>query len=176
MKGIAYLLDKLFFAVVLLVGIQVPNFVTQYQKILGAHYQEAAQQLNKYQQVANQFYAGNIDKLLAAHQNNAIPAIRGETKIIAELIQRSDYLQQQLKALRDQPLLSQLQYLLQNVDTDFAKEVLTNYVITLPLNSEAIIFGLSLALVCSITVTALLAGISTIFYPKKKRTVRFDRS
>lgn len=147
-------------------GIQLPNFIQQYQQSLTAHYQESNRQLQKYQEIADQFYAGNIERLLSAHKQNTMAAIRAEADIISELIVRSNYLQQQLNALQQKPLLDSLIHLTQYIDPEITDEVLQNYTLSFPLNSQAILIGLTLALIGSFTIHILLALLGALFHQK----------
>jgi len=151
-RSLKSLLDKLFFAGVLLLGIQVPNFVLQYQQSMSAHYQEVSHQLLQYQAIADRFYAGDMEQLLHTHQQNSVAAIRAEAKIIADLMERYVYLQAQLDGLQNKDLLDKLGNLSGQLDADIAKEVLNHYILAFPLDLQAIYIGVVLALVASVTV------------------------
>ncbi|MCK5121431.1 MAG: DUF2937 family protein, partial [Methylococcales bacterium] len=49
---------------------------------------------------------------------------------------------------------------------DIADEVLKNYSLSLPLNSEAIIIGLALAFACSVAIQIMLATLLSLFRAK----------
>lgn len=164
-------LDKLFFAGFLLLGIQLPNFLIQYQQNLDAHYHESASQLQKYQRIADLFYAGNLQALLIAHEDNPLAAIKAEAAIISDLMQRKTYLQEELSALQNKSLLVQSAHLLKHLDFDITDEVLDNYSLNVPLNSEAIIIGMVLAFVASMLVHILLASVLFLFRSKSPSKV-----
>jgi len=169
-QSLKNLLDKLFFAGCLLLGIQVPNFIIQYQQNITAHYQEAVSQLQQYQFIADRFYAGNMQELLLGHRTNAVAAIRAEAQIIADLIQRNEYLQQEVSALQDRGLVQQLLHLAEHLDVKLANEVLLNYSISVPLNSDAIVVGLVLAFLASIVVHLLFAALLLLFRSKEPKS------
>lgn len=155
-RSLTKLLDKLLFAFALLTGAQAPGFMLQYQQTLGAHFQEARQQLDKYQQIADHFYAGDIAHLLQAHQFNSVAAIRAEANLIDELMQRTDYLQQQLNALSNQALIGQILHVIQNPDIEIINETLNHYTLIVPLTGDALIAGLCLAMVINVALYLLL--------------------
>jgi len=167
-QGLKNFLDKLFFAGVLLLGLQLPSFVTQYQQNIDAHYHESASQLQKYQVIADLFYGGDLTKLVLGHEDNAIAAIKAEAKLIRQLMQRNEYLQQELNALDNQPLLEQSVHLLKHLDADITHEVLDNYSMSVPLSLDAIVMGLVLAFVCSIAVHILLAVLVFLALPRSR--------
>jgi DUF2937 family protein len=169
------LLDKLLFACLLLLGIQVPNFMIQYKQFITAHYQEARQQLNQYQIIADRYYAGDIAELLQAHRENPVVAIRAEADIIESLIQRSNYLYREISALENRTVSEQLLHLVRNFDTEISSEVLIHYSVTLPLNTEAIIVGLTLAFMISIALQLILTILMLLLRPKRQNSL-FYRS
>jgi len=168
-QSLKNLLDKLFFAGCLLLGVQIPNFIIQYQQNISAHYQEAFRQLQQYQFIADRFYAGNMQELLLGHRTNAVAAIREEAQLIADLMQRNDYLQQQLSALQDRSLVQQLLHLAEHLDVKLANEVLLNYSISVPLSSDAIVVGLVLAFLGSIALHLLFAALLFLFSSKEPK-------
>jgi len=151
-RSLMALFDKLLFAGVLLLGIQLPNFVLQYQQSVNAHYQEVSDQLLQYQIIADRFYAGDMAQLLHVHQQNAVAAIRAEAKIISGLMNRYAYLQEQLDGLQNKNLLDKVGGLSRRLDTDIAEEVLNHYILAFPLDLQAIYMGVVLALVVSMVV------------------------
>lgn len=174
-RSLSQLLDKIFFAALLLLGMQIPNFVMQYQQTIAAHFQEAQQQLEQYQTIADRFYRGDLEKLLAVHQSNYVEAISAEAGILERLIQRNAYLRQQLKALSDKQLHQQLLHLLKQPDLAIAEEVYQSYRLTVPLNSEALITGLVLALALNIAVHITLALAMHFFIPTGNKRSHSDR-
>ncbi|MCF7972022.1 MAG: DUF2937 family protein [Methylococcaceae bacterium] len=169
-QSLKNLLDKLFFAGCLLLGIQIPNFIIQYQQNISAHYQESVSQLQQYQFIADRFYAGDMHELLLAHRMNTVAAIRAEAQVIADLIQRNEYLQQELSALQDRSLVQQLLHLTKHLDFKLANEVLFNYSMSVPLNSDAIVIGLVLAFLCSIALHLVLASLFFLFRSTSRNT------
>ncbi|MDT8424396.1 MAG: DUF2937 family protein [Methyloprofundus sp.] len=165
------LLDKLFFAGSLLLGIQIPNFIIQYQQNISAHYQESVSQLQQYQLIADRFYAGDMRALLLGHKTNALAAIRAEAQLIVDLMQRHDYLQQELSALQDRSLVQQLLHLAKQLDFKLANEVLLNYSMSVPLNLDAIVIGLILAFLASIIVHLLFTILLFLFRSKARNKI-----
>ncbi len=146
-RPLLLLLDKLLFAGLLLLGMQIPGFVMQYQQTLAAHYREAQQQLQQYQAVADRYYAGSLTQLLTVHRRNSVAAIRAEAEILERLLKRNAYLKWQLSAISNKHLYQQLLHLVKRPDWIIAEEVLHSYYPSVPLNAEALAAGLTLALV-----------------------------
>ena len=64
MKTIHHMILIMLFGTGLLFGLQIPNFVDQYQKRIDAHYLEANESFKGFQDIANRFHNGNIEALI----------------------------------------------------------------------------------------------------------------
>ena len=51
----------------ILLGIQIPSFVDQYEKRLDAHFLEVTNNLRGYQEIAEKFFNGSITELIKKH-------------------------------------------------------------------------------------------------------------
>jgi len=59
-------LRLILFAVGLLAGVQVPGFIDQYAQRVSAHQIEVATDFRGFQQVADQYFGGSVEALIAA--------------------------------------------------------------------------------------------------------------
>lgn len=168
-RSLLQLLDKLLFAALLVLGMQIPALVMQYQQILAAHYREAQQQLQQYQTLADRYYDGDFEQLLEVHRSNNVAAIRAEADILERLLQRNIYLKSQLNALMNKHLYQQLLHLMKQPDLAIAEEVYQGYNPTVPLTSDALIAGLTLAMIMNIALHIVLFVILRIMRPKTSR-------
>lgn len=175
MQSLKNLFDKLCFSALLLIGIQIPNYMAQYQQILKAHFNESSTQLLKYQAVANQFYAGDINQLLDAHNNNPVSAIKAEATIIEQLVQRHEYLHQQINLFNNRQISEQLWYLIKNLDYEISIEVVNNYSINLPLNTQAITVGLGVAFSLYIALHLILSILLQLLGSNSRRSNALHR-
>ncbi|WP_031433670.1 DUF2937 family protein [Methylomarinum vadi] len=166
-RSLLQLLDKLLFAALLVMGMQIPALVLQYQQILAAHYREAQQQLQQYQTLADRYYGGDLEQLLDVHRSNNVAAIRAEADILERLLQRNIYLKSQLNALTNKHLYQQLLHLMKHPDLAIAEEVYRGYNPSVPLTSDALIAGLTLAMIMNVALHIVLFVISRIMGPKR---------
>ncbi|RUO60236.1 DUF2937 family protein [Pseudidiomarina insulisalsae] len=154
-------------AVTLLIGIQAPNLLTQYQQRLAAQYAEAMVYYRDYQQLADQFYNGELERLIAAHKQSPEPAFQQEAKIIEKLVQRVARFEQQLQ-LQQQNYVQQLWALVWRHDDELLSGTLEQYSFNVPLNQQALATGALLALALVVLVD-IITGLG-------KRTLRRRRS
>ena len=56
--------------VAMLIGLQIPNFVDQYEKRVDAHLREVSVNLQSFQDIANKYFGGDMHKLIELHRNS----------------------------------------------------------------------------------------------------------
>ncbi|MDN7128511.1 DUF2937 family protein [Pseudidiomarina sp. 1APR75-15] len=143
-------------ACALLLGIQAPNLLTQYQQRLAAQYAEAMVYYRQYQIIADRYYDGEISGLIAAHEQNPAPAFQEEAKVIAELVERvKTFERQQRYFTQDYP--AQLWSLAWQHDEELMTGTLQQYSFNVPLNQQAIATGALIALAVVVVMDSLAA-------------------
>ena len=149
---------KLAFALSLLVGLQLPNFLVQYEHRLDAHYLEAQRQLLQYQNLANQYFSGDLHALIAKHENSDVLLFHKEALLIEKLADRVDLLEAKKKALQG-GLLARLYFLASQINSPLFLETKENYNAEVVLNKDSIIIGL----VSALSSTLLLEFLFMVF-------------
>ncbi len=140
----------------LLVGIQLPNFVDQYQKRLDAHLVEVQTNLKPFQDIANQFHEGSMEALILKHKRSDDVTFNREGDAIDKMYRRF----QRFANERDQlqtALPQQLVFIATRADRDLVDETRQNYSFGLLLNTGAVIAGLVLMLMVVIVLEAIAA-------------------
>lgn len=135
---------KLIFALTLLIGLQFPHFLAQYETRLDAHYLESKAQLNQYQKLADFLFDGDLNALVEKHRNSEVALFKAETEIIEKLILRAEFLKNQKINLQG-ALLSRFVFLTTQVNQPLFIETQENYQANIVLNQQSIIVGLILA-------------------------------
>lgn len=152
-KLVEYLRLLLFMAAVL-IGVQAPGFIQQYENTLAAHLAEAKRSVTPFMQDANLHTNGDIHALIERYQQNQDAAVRDGGDNIEELLQRVEYLERMLEQLSTNALQRGYYALLQP-DPELFSEVSAAYDYRVPLNATAIIWGLCCGIV--------LAGLFDLF-------------
>lgn len=140
----------------LLVGLQVPSFVDQYQKRVDAHLREVTVNLQPFQDIAARYFGGDLDKLIALHRNSDARPFKDEGVAIEQMVQRKLRFEADLAALQTSLTMRALHVLLRG-DREITDEVLGQYSYTVPLNQDALLFGAGAAIVILLMVELLLA-------------------
>ena len=160
---------KITFAVTLLIGLQLPHFLAQYETRLDAHYIESTDQLSHYQKLADLLFAGDLNALVEKHKNSEIALFKAETEIIKSLIVRAEFLEKQKHQLQG-PLYQKFAFLITQINHPLFIETQNNYQANIVINQQAIIVGLSIAVVLTLSLEMLF-----IFFPVLVRKIAFKR-
>jgi len=124
----------------LLLGVQAPNFVDQYEKRLDAHLIEVEGNLRGYREIADTFFAGSLRALLDKHEQSADAVFKAEAKPIRRLFERHQHFLQEKRAL-ETGLIGKLAFIVAKGDRQLVHETWGSYSFTVPLNGAAVASG-----------------------------------
>lgn len=157
------------FAAGLLAGIQLPNFVDQYQKRVDAHFVEAKEDLSGFQKIADLFHHGDIRELIEKHEKSRDPTFRAEALPIKKIYQRKLRFEREIKAMHTS-FVGKVVHILTAGDMAIINETYNNYSANLPLNTSAIASGLLTAVILCV-----MFEITVAVYGGMRRAVRRRR-
>ncbi len=130
--------------VALLLGIQIPTFVDQFEKRLDAHFQEVQTNLKGYQEIADRDFNGSMEALIRRHKESTDMVFRDEAAPIETMYLRYLHFNDQRSAMQTS-LPGQVLYLVEHGDRDLIRETYANYSFAIALDSTAIYSGFALA-------------------------------
>jgi len=142
------------FAAGLLIGVQVPGFINDYTKRIEAHLIEAQISLSGFQNTANQFFKGDMQALVAHYRASEDPIFRSDADSLSHLLTRQVALDKQFQAMQGPWYVRFLQVVLA-ADPDIRKETWNGYSYQILLTPEAMIWGMSGALLLSFGIECL---------------------
>jgi len=140
------LLDRLLLIIAFVAGGLVPGFISQYRQRLGGRLDQARLDLEPWQKIADQFFQGDLQKLIDYHLASPDPTFHTEGGVIQALIATVHQLQTAVDALHGS-LLHQVRYLLLHADPSLLHATFADWVPTFSLSLEGIAFELVFALV-----------------------------
>lgn len=140
----------------LLIGLQVPSFVDQYQKRVDAHLREVIVNLQPFVEIATKYFDGDMEKLLGLHRNSEALPFKEEGKAIEQMLQRKTHFEAELSALNT-ALPQRALHVLLHSDQQLREEALAQYSYTVPLDIPALSFGAGAAIAVLLIVELLLA-------------------
>ncbi|MDI2594426.1 DUF2937 family protein [Pseudomonas sp. N3-W] len=155
------------FAAGLLIGVQVPGFINDYAKRVEAHLIEAQTGLRGFQDTANQFFKGDTQALVAHYRESDDPVFRSDADSLSTLLTRQLALDKQFQAMQGPWYIRVLQVALA-ADPDIRKETWNGYSYQILLTPEAMIWGMSGALLLSFGIECLFRLIDWVVLGGKR--------
>src|SRR2546430_6362749 len=139
------LFDRLFLVTAVVAGGLLPGFIAQYRQRLGGRLDQARLDLEPWQRIADQFYQGDIGKLIQYHLDSRDTTFHLEGGVIQSLVATVQRLQSAVDALHGD-LFHQLGYLAVHADAGLMRATFTDWVPTFPLSVQGGAFALLFAL------------------------------
>ena len=147
----------LIFAGGLLLGIQVPNFVDQYERRIDAHYLEVSANISGFQSTADLLFSGDMEALIAYYADSNDLVFESDAQSIRSIVARYDRISNEREALSGNIFAASMHVIL-NADDEFMDETFEQYGYTIPLNLLAIEWGMAIALLLTIAIDLGLFG------------------
>ena len=139
------LLDRLLLVISVVADGLVPGFIAQYRQRLGGRLDQARLDLEPSQKLADQFYHGDIDKLIQYHLSSPDPTFHSEGGVIRGLVASVHQLQSAVDALHTS-LVQQVAYLAVHADPSVTRATFSDWVPTFALSGEGLLFAVAFAL------------------------------
>ncbi|MDP9142697.1 MAG: DUF2937 family protein [Pseudomonadota bacterium] len=167
MKLITGVLDRLLFALGLVMFLQLPQFIDHYTQRLGGYRQAVADSVADYQLSADTHYAGDLNQLVADFRNDDKPAQRDMGDKIQRDRDRLVELNAAIAVLSGDSLIDKLIYLARNLDLPLAEATAEAFTPGVPLNLQA---GL-----CGLVGGLLMSGLFNLLIWPVRRAFRYQR-
>jgi len=147
------IIDRCFFTVTFIIGVQLPEFIQQYQQRLTGHLGEAQSQLDQFTIIAQQHFDGSLVAMITSYKDNNEPS-------------SVDYLSSHLAQITQADYLHSVYQFIWHLDQQIASGTAEHFSMAIPLELNAIATGGTLA------IGALILKELTVYlvkYPFKKK-------
>ena len=134
------LLDRVILVCAAVAGGLIPGFIAQYRQRLGGRLDQARIDLAPWQKLADQFYHGDIDKLIQYHLASTDATFHSEGSVIRALVASVQQLQSAVDAMHGS-LASQAFYLMLHADPGLARATFADWVPAFALSGEGLLFA-----------------------------------
>ena len=134
------LIDRVLLVLSAVAGGLVPGFITQYRQRLGGRLDQAKIDLAAWQKIADQFFQGDIHKLVQNHLESPDPAIQAEGHLVQSLSDTVVNLQTAADALNN-TLWHQLAFLAVHSDPDLVHTTFGDWAPTFSLAPDGLLFA-----------------------------------
>jgi hypothetical protein len=159
-------LDRVLLVCAVVAGGLVPGFIAQYRQRLGGRLDQARLDLAPWQRLADQYYQGDIERLIRYHLDSSDPTFHREGTIIQSLVTSVQQLQSAVDAFHGS-LFRQAGYLALHGDPGLARATLHDWVPTFALSSDGIVFALAFAVVVWLLFQALWRVFALLRAPRR---------
>jgi hypothetical protein len=168
-------LDRLLLMCAVVGGGLVPGFIAQYRQRLGGRLDQALLDLAPWQKIADQFYHGDIERLIQYHLDSRDPTFHSEGAVISSLVDTVHRLQAAVDALHTS-LFGQAAYLALHADPGITRATLSDWVPTFALSTEGLVFAAAFALIVWMLFHALwrVVGFAGRVRPGRRRGARVE--
>lgn len=141
MSFVKGLVDRIIFTFGVLLFMQAPHFIDQYEQRLGGFYQAQINHLQRYQEIADQQHGGNLTDLINDFESSNQSSVQQTGKHIRELNAQAKQLESDVAALTENSFVHKLSYLLTSMKLEIAQAVIKSFRPALPISLEAVICG-----------------------------------
>lgn len=141
----------------ILVGIQIPSFVEQYERRLDAHLIEVTTNLRGFQEIAERYHGGSFEALLREHETSTSASLRDEVRPLRAMLARRDAFLGEQRALQTH-LAGKTWHIVFNGHPELVRETRAQYGYTVPLTEDALTAGAVFAAL-AVLVTEIIAQI-----------------
>lgn len=150
----------LIFACGLLVGIQVPGVMDQYQKRVDAHFQEVRENFSGFMETADKYFNGSIDSLILYYRQSGDPVFSGDADSVEKIYNRYKMLRAEQEAMTG-PWYRAAFHIVFAHNDELMAETFSHYSYTVALTPGALAWGLGFAFLSSFVVEMLIVGLFT---------------
>jgi hypothetical protein len=143
------------FGICLLLGIQGPNFVEQYEARVDAHWLEVSANLKGFQEIADRFHGGDLMALIRHHQASPDSTFHAEAEPLEKMVARRERFGREREALKGS-FPGKALHILALGDREITGETYAAYSPRLRLDRQAIGMGLITAMAACLIIEILL--------------------
>ncbi len=141
------LIDKLVFAVTLLLALQVPVLADHYHQFLAGYYESTRQQIEGYEATARRHQYPNLQAMIDDHRRNPTPSVRTDAEQKQQTLIHYGELAQALKLFEQGNLLEKAGYMFSPTRLGMLHQTIANFKPGLPLTPEGLGFGVLVGLI-----------------------------
>ncbi|RDV24317.1 DUF2937 family protein [Alteromonas aestuariivivens] len=147
---IVRIIDKIGFAVLLLLALQIPILADHYRQYLSGYYDATARQVAEYQSMADEFGYPTVTEMINALERNSSPIVQKDAQYKLRTLAEHRQLESGLSTLKNGHYFQQAWYMLAPKQRATLARVLENFSPSVPLTPSAIVYSL---------ITAILANL-----------------
>ncbi len=154
-----------------LIGVQLPNFVTQYEQRLDAQYTEAMIYYNEYKAIADKYLDGDMEALIATHEMSSNEIFQAEAVPIRELVRRVELYRFERQQLNSS-FVEQLWFIATEANAELRTNTWQQYSYNVPMTQRAVVTGVLSALVVILFFDVCIGGCKYVIRRTRRKATR----
>lgn len=163
-------LRLLLFTFGLLIGVQVPGLINDYSQRVEAHLLESREGLKGFEATARRFFDGDLQALMRHYRSSDDPVFNSDANSIESILIRNREFEREWQILQG-PWFERTWHVLVNPNSQLREETLKGYSYQILLKPEALVWGLSCALLLALLVESLLLLIGWVALGGRRKPV-----
>lgn len=164
-------IDRCFFTLTFILGVQLPEFMQQYQQRLAGQLAEASAQLNQFENIAQQHFDGSLITMITRYKDNTEASIISTGELIERLSVRVEYLASHLTQITQADYLQSVYQFIWHLDQEIARGTAEHFSMAIPLELTAMATGATLAIGALLLKELMLLTIKGAFKTKKTKVI-----
>jgi hypothetical protein len=164
-------IDRCFFTLTFILGVQLPEFIKQYQQRLAGQLAEASSQLNQFENIAQLHFDGSLITMITRYKDNTEASIISTGELIERLSFRVEYLTSHLTQITQADYLRGVYQFIWHLDQEIARGTAEHFSMAIPLELNAIATGATLAIGALLLKELVLLTIKRTFKTKKNTLI-----
>ena len=165
------IIDRCFFTITFILGVQLPEFIQQYQQRLSGHLNESKLQLAQFETIAQQHFDGSLITMISRYKSNSEASIVNTGELIERLTHRVQYLTDHLEQITSTDYLNQIYLFVRHLDQQIAIATTEQFSMAIPVELHAIATGATLAIGALIVKELTYTAVKYPFRQKKTDTI-----
>lgn len=141
----------------LLIGIQFPGFMDQYEKRVDAHFNEVEKNLAGFRETADEYFQGNLESLIRYYEKSNDPVFKADAKSVDSIYARWQMISAERKAMQG-PWYGAAFHLVFFHNDEILAETFASYSYTVLFTPKAIAWGVAIGFFVSLAAELFLAG------------------
>ena len=159
------------FACGLLIGIQVPSYMAQYQQRVDAHFLEVSNNISGFQATADLLFDGDMEALIAYYENSDDRVFEEDSSSIRNIYDRYNLLLAEQQAISSQ-WYNSAYHVIFAANSELRGEAFEAYSYTVPLDMRALEWGFGVAIFITLLFESLGLILLNMLFPGRRRRRR----
>lgn len=162
------LVDKMVFGVALIISMQLPSFIAQYEQYLNGYYDALTSQVTDLSFVAKKHDFEDAQAMLIAHSNNPAPSVSEAAQTNLKVLTTYTDVNAGIELFQNKAHFQKIVWMLHPNRVGYIDNTLEQFTWSIPINKNSLLIGFIGAFVLSILFHLIIYAAMCIAKPSRK--------